>query len=117
VVLLTTGLNQIEGFHALDPTATFYVFPSVAPICNRLKITSHGLALYLLEGADDKFGVACLGGECFGEAGAGLLRFSCAEPDDRLQQALDFLPIAISRTERVAAYIERHPRFRLLHSY
>ena len=68
VELLTSGLNRIEGFRSLDPAATFYVFPNVAPICNRLKITSHGLALYLLEGADDDFGVACLGGECFGEA-------------------------------------------------
>lgn len=117
VVLLTNGLNKIEGFRALDPTATFYVFPNVAPICNRLGITSHGLALYLLEGADDKFGVACLGGECFGEAGAGFLRFSCAEPNDRLQQALDFLPVAISRVDRVAAYLERHPKHRLTQPY
>jgi aspartate aminotransferase len=117
VVLLTTGLNIIEGFRALDPTATFYVFPNVAPICNRLGITSHGLALYLLEGADDKFGVACLGGECFGEAGAGFLRFSCAEPNDRLQQALDFLPVAISRKERVAAYLKQHPKYRLPRPY
>jgi aspartate aminotransferase len=113
VVLLTTGLNRIDGVHALDPTATFYVFPHVAPICERLGITSHGLALYLLEGADDDFGVACLGGECFGEAGAGFLRFSCAEPNDRLQQALDFLPVAFSRKERVAAYLDRHPQHRL----
>jgi aspartate aminotransferase len=117
VVLLTTGLNKIEGFKTLDPTATFYVFPNVAPICNRLGITSHGLALYLLEGADDKFGVACLGGECFGEAGAGFLRFSCAEPNDRLQQALDFLPVAIGRTDRVQAYLEKHPKFRLAKPY
>lgn len=117
VVLLTTGLNKIDGFRALDPTATFYVFPNVAPICNRLKITSHGLALYLLEGADDKFGVACLGGECFGEAGGGFLRFSCAEPNDRLLQALDFLPVALARTDRVAAYLEQHPKFRLSHPY
>ncbi|MGE5194876.1 MAG: pyridoxal phosphate-dependent aminotransferase [Deltaproteobacteria bacterium] len=117
VVLLTTGLNKIDGFRTLDPTATFYVFPNVAPICNRLKITSHGLAMYLLEGADDKFGVACLGGECFGEAGTGFLRFSCAEPNDRLQKALDFLPAAISRTERVAAYLEQHSRFRLAQPY
>jgi len=117
VVLLATGLNKIEGFRALDPTATFYVFPNVAPICNRLGITSHGLALYLLEGADDKFGVACLGGECFGEAGAGFLRFSCAEPNDRLQQALDFLPVAISRSERVAAYLDLHPKYRLNQPY
>jgi aspartate aminotransferase len=89
----------------------------VAPICNRLKITSHGLAMYLLEGADEKFGVACLGGECFGEAGAGFLRFSCAEPNDRLQKALDFLPVALSRTDRVASYLERCPKFRLTQGY
>jgi len=117
VVLLTTGLNKIDGFKTLDPTATFYVFPNVAPICNRLGITSHGLALYLLEGADDKFGVACLGGECFGAAGAGFLRFSCAEPNERLQQALDFLPQAISRTDRVQAYLEKNPKFRLAKPY
>lgn len=117
VVLLTQGLNKIDGFRTLDPTSTFYVFPNVAPICNRLKITSHGLALYLLEGADDKFGVACLGGECFGEAGAGFLRFSCAEPNERLQQALAFLPLAISRTDRVAAYLEKHPKYRLQAPY
>jgi aspartate aminotransferase len=117
VVLLTTGLNKIDGFKTLDPTATFYVFPNVAPICNKLKITSHGLALYLLEGADDKFGVACLGGECFGDAGAGFLRFSCAEPNERLQQALDFLPKAIARTDRVETYLEKHPKFRLAQPY
>ena len=101
----------------LDPTATFYVFPNVAPICNRLGITSHGLALYLLEGADDQFGVACLGGECFGDAGAGFLRFSCAEPNDRLQKAIDFLPVAISREDRVQRYLETHPKFRLTTRY
>ncbi|MFM9965788.1 MAG: pyridoxal phosphate-dependent aminotransferase [Planctomycetaceae bacterium] len=117
VVLLTNGLNKIPGFKTLDPTATFYVFPNVAPICNRLGIKSHGLALYLLEGADDHFGVACLGGECFGEAGGGFLRFSCAEPNDRLQQAVDFIPVALSRTDRIAAYLETHPQFRLTSPY
>jgi aspartate aminotransferase len=117
VELLTAGLNRIDGFHTLDPTATFYVFPRVAAVCNRLRITSHGLALYLLEGADDAFGVACLGGECFGEAGAGFLRFSCAEPNERLQQALDFLPVALSRGDRVAAYLEKHPQYRLKSPY
>ena len=117
VVLLTEGLNRIEGFSSLDPTATFYVFPSVKPVCNRLGITSHGLALYLLEAAGDSFGVACLGGECFGAAGAGFLRFSCAEPNERLQQALDFLPVAISRTERIESWLNSHPQFRLKAAY
>lgn len=113
VVLLTEGLNRIDGFHSLPPTATFYVFPNVAPICNRLGVTSHGLAMFMLEGADEDFGIACLGGECFGEAGGGFLRFSCAEPNDRLQQALDFIPTAISREDRLARWLESHPQFQL----
>ena len=117
VVLLTEGLNAIEGFHALPPTATFYVFPNVAPVCNRLGVTSHGLALFLLEGADDDFGIACLGGECFGDAGAGFLRFSCAEPNDRLRQALQFIPAALERENRLAAWLDRNPEHRLREPY
>ncbi len=78
VVRLCEGLERIDGFRVIRPAGTFYVFPDVRAACNRLGITSHGLALYLLEGADDRFGVACLGGECFGDAGRGFLRFSCA---------------------------------------
>lgn len=117
VQLLTRGLNEIDGIHTLDPTATFYVFPNVAAICNQLGITSHGLALYLLQGADENLGVACLGGECFGEAGHGFLRFSCAEPNERLQQAVEFLPGAFARTERVSAFLEKNVQFRLPQPY
>ncbi len=117
VVLLTEGLNRIDGFHSLPPTATFYVFPNVVDVCNRLGVTSHGLALFLLEGADEQFGIACLGGECFGEAGAGFLRFSCAEPNDRLQQALDFIPEALSRTDRLAAWLAENPQHKLEKTY
>jgi aspartate aminotransferase len=117
VVLLTAGLNRIEGFRALDPTATFYVFPNVARVCNRLGVTSHGLALFMLQGADDAFGIACLGGECFGQAGAGFLRFSCAESNDRLQQALDFIPKAIARTDRLAAWLAKNSQYRLTRPY
>ncbi len=117
VELLTAGLNRIEGFHSLDPTATFYVFPNVAPVCNRLGVTSHGLALFMLEGADDSFGIACLGGECFGDAGAGFLRFSCAEPNDRLHKALEFIPEAISRTDRLAKWLDTNPQYRLASPY
>jgi aspartate aminotransferase len=117
VVLLTQGLNRIEGFRALDPTATFYVFPNVAAVCNRLGVTSHGLALFLLQGADDEFGIACLGGECFGQAGAGFLRFSCAEPNDRLQKALEFIPTALARTDRLQAWLGKNPQYRLRQAY
>ena len=117
VEILAEGLNGIPGVRCLDPQATFYVFPSVKPICNRLGITSHGLAMFLLEAADDRLGVACLGGECFGEAGGGFIRFSCAEPDEVLREAVEFLATAIGRTDRVAAYLDAHPRYRLAKPY
>jgi aspartate aminotransferase len=113
VELLVNALKGANGVTVLMPVGTFYVFPNVQPICDKLKITSHGLAMYLLEGADDKQGVACLGGECFGPAGKGFIRFSCAEPDDRLVQAVDFLKEAVTRTDRVAKYLEKNPKYRL----
>jgi aspartate aminotransferase len=112
VELLVAELRKVEGVKVLMPAGTFYVFPDVSALCRRLGIKSHGLAMYLLEGADDRRGVACLGGECFGEAGQGFLRFSCAEPDDRLIAAVDFLAEAVTRTDRVKSYLETHPQYR-----
>lgn len=112
VELLVKELKAVEGVTVLMPAGTFYVFPHVQPICDKLGITSHGLAMYLLEGADDKRGVACLGGECFGHAGKGFLRFSCAEPDERLVEAVAFLKDAITRTDRVKAYLEKNGKYR-----
>jgi aspartate aminotransferase len=111
VELLVTALRQVPGVEVLMPSGTFYVFPNVQTLCDRLGITSHGLAMFLLEGADDHKGVACLGGECFGEAGRGFLRFSCAEPDHRLLQAVEFLAEAVTRTEQVKSYLTLNPEF------
>ncbi|MFO0849450.1 MAG: aminotransferase class I/II-fold pyridoxal phosphate-dependent enzyme [Gemmataceae bacterium] len=113
VELLVYELRQVEGVTVLMPAGTFYVFPNVEPVCRELRITSHGLAMYLLEGADDARGVACLGGECFGPAGQGFLRFSCAEPDDRLVQAVHFFRDAITRTDRVRTYLDANPQYRV----
>jgi aspartate aminotransferase len=113
VELLVAALQRVDGVSVRVPAGTFYVFPDVSRVCERLGLRSHGLAMYLLEGADDARGVACLGGECFGPAGAGFLRFSCAEPDDRLIQAVDFLAEAVTRTDRVAAYLAANPKYRL----
>jgi aspartate aminotransferase len=112
VRLLVDELKKVEGVKVLMPAGTFYAFPDVSAICRRLGIQSHGLAMYLLEAADDRFGVACLGGECFGPAGQGFLRFSCAEPDERLRQAIQFLAEAVTRTERVKRYLEANPKYR-----
>jgi aspartate aminotransferase len=113
VKLLVEELRTVPDVTVLLPAGTFYVFPNVSRICERLGIRSQGLAMYLLEAADDKLGVACLGGESFGAAGDGFLRFSCAEPDDRLVQAVHFLKEAITRTDRVRAYLDANPKYRL----
>ncbi len=117
VELLVAALNGLDEISCLMPGGSFYVFPSVAAICNRLQITSHGLAMYFLEGADERRGVACLGGECFGDAGAGFLRLSCAEPDERLSAAVAFIGEAIQRGDRVEAYLAAHESFRLKQPY
>jgi aspartate aminotransferase len=114
---LSSGLAKIDGIQVVPPAGTFYVFPDVRDVCNRLGLTSHGLALYLLQGADDAFGVACLGGECFGAAGAGFLRFSCAEPDERIEQAVAFLPEAFARADRVRRFLVDNPQFALREPY
>lgn len=113
VELLVNELRKVPDVTVLMPKGTFYVFPKVEPICRRLGITSHGLAMYLLEGADDRKGVACLGGECFGAAGQGFVRFSCAEPDERLIEAVRFFADSITRTDRVKKYLEEHPKYRM----
>ena len=113
VELLVEDLRHVDGVRVLMPAGTFYAFPDVSAICRRLGITSHGLAMFLLEAADDELGVACLGGECFGPAGQGFLRFSCAEPDDRLHQAVAFFAEAIQRTDRVERYLRANPKYRL----
>ncbi|MCS7017055.1 MAG: aminotransferase class I/II-fold pyridoxal phosphate-dependent enzyme [Gemmatales bacterium] len=113
VEILVRGLQKIDGIRVQMPAGTFYAFPDVSVWCRRYGITSHGLAMYLLEGADDRFGVACLGGECFGEAGLGFVRFSCAEPDERLEQAVAFIGEALERSHRVREFLEQHPHYRL----
>ena len=113
VELLVEELRRVEGVRVFLPAGTFYVFPDVSAVCQRLGIRSHGLAMYLLEGADDQLGVACLGGECFGAAGQGFLRFSCAEPDERLSQAVAFLAEAVTRGDRVEKYMHSNPHYRL----
>jgi len=100
VVLLTEGLNAIDGFHSLPPTATFYVFPNVAGVCERLgvlrayedlppaarrKTSPAGmLQMFLLY----RYGVATMDRNSFGRLGADgqhYLRLSIAASRERLR--------------------------------
>jgi aspartate aminotransferase len=114
---LVGRLNNIPDVTCLEPGGSFYAFPCVAEICNRHHITSHGLAMFLLEAADENRGVACLGGECFGDAGGGFLRLSCSEPAARIVEAVDFIGASFLQSDRLARYLHEKPQFRLLNAY
>ncbi len=117
VMTLAHGLAKVPEIRCEPPDGTFYVFADVHQACNRLGLTSHGLAMFMLEAADDACGVACLGGECFGAAGAGFVRFSCAETAPVIEEAVRFFEMALTRTDRAAAYRAVHPEFALSEPY
>lgn len=117
VMQLVEHLNRVPGFTCLRPGGSFYAFPCVIDVCNENSITSHGLAMYLLEGADDRIGVACLGGECFGEAGRGFLRMSCSEPIERIIEAVEFIAASVRAGDNIKAYLGERPQYRLEGSY
>ena len=110
---LVGGLNSIDGIECLMPSGTFYAFPKVQTLCEQMNLTSQGLAMYLLEGADEHQGVACLGGECFGAAGQGFLRFTVTEPLTRLEAAVDFIREAITRSEQIEQFRLAKPDYAL----
>jgi aspartate/methionine/tyrosine aminotransferase len=79
--VFVAGLNKIKGFSCRMPKGAFYVFPNIT----KTGWKSKPLADALLEQA----GVAALSGTAFGEFGEGYLRFSVANSQENLQQALD----------------------------
>jgi aspartate/methionine/tyrosine aminotransferase len=79
--LMVRGLNEIPGFSCRVPQGAFYVFPNV----KKLGLPSKKLADLMLE----EGGVACLSGTAFGEFGEGYLRFSYANSQENLREALN----------------------------
>ena len=79
---------------------------------SRAKPTSSRPSVRLGKSAGLRNQSAHSGQRGFGPAGAGFLRFSTAEPDDRLVQAVRFLADAITRTDRVKSYLEANPKYR-----
>ena len=58
-----------------------------------------------------------LGAECFGDAGVGFLRLICAAFDERLERALDFIPTAVGRDDRVRDFLQARPELPLYQPY
>lgn len=79
-ILLEDGLNQLPGLNCRKPAGAFYAFPNIT----ETGISSADLQTGLLEEA----GVALISGTSFGDEGEGFLRFSCANSDDAIKEAL-----------------------------
>lgn len=85
--LLFEGLSRIPGINCLPATGTFYSFPQVKEVIQRLPGIDSDLALadlLLL-----KAGIAIIPGSAFGDPDC--LRFSFATSDEKLQQAIERL--------------------------
>jgi len=75
------ALNTVPGFRCALPGGAFYAFPNVTGT----GMTSKDLADLLLYEA----GVAALDGACFGEYGNGYMRFSYANSQENLMEAVE----------------------------
>jgi len=78
--LIVDGFNSIPGWRCALPGGAFYAMPNITGTGQR----SRELADRLLNEA----GVACLGGDSFGEFGEGFLRFSYATAYEQIEEAL-----------------------------
>ena len=92
---ICNGLSQIPGFRCSLPAGAFYAFPNVTGT----GMSSKELADFLLYEA----GVACLDGGCFGEHGAGYLRFSYANSLENIMEAIHRIRKASERWTPAAA--------------
>lgn len=78
--IIVSGLNEIEGINCPEPKGAFYAFPNIAG----LGLTSQEFEHRLL----DEAGVSTLAGTSFGEFGEGYVRFSFANSQENLREAL-----------------------------
>ena len=79
--LIVDGLNALPGVRCARPRGAFYVFPNITGTGR----SSAEVAERLLNEA----GVAALSGTAFGEFGEGYLRFSYANSEANLREALE----------------------------
>ncbi len=82
------GLNSIPGFRCTAPGGAFYAFANITGT----GMKSKEMADFLLNEA----GVACLSGTAFGEYGEGYLRFSYANSQQALMDAVERIHKAVA---------------------
>jgi len=77
---MSKKLNEIEGFQCQEPSGAFYCFPKI----KNTNKTSIDIQNQLL----DKIGIATVAGTYFGKYGEGFIRFSCANSDEAIEEAI-----------------------------
>lgn len=87
--LITDGLNSIKGFNCPKSGGTFYAFANIKSFGK----SSEEFAKELLKEAR----VVCVPGSAFGEMGEGYIRFSFANSDENLVEAV----------RRIKEYVEK----------
>ena len=81
--LMLAALNKIDGIDCLPSDGTFYLFPNMQPIIERLRLEDDvALAGFFLENA----GVAMVPGTAFGAPDH--IRISCATSEENLNKAI-----------------------------
>jgi aspartate aminotransferase len=87
--VMVDGLNSIPGVSCRKTRGAFYAFANFKS-CGR---SSAQMADYLLNEA----GVACLAGSDFGRYGEGYIRFSYANSQENIREAIDRIKIALGK--------------------
>ena len=78
--IIVKELNDIPGFHCVNPGGAFYAFPSISGTGLTARQAQDGLLA--------ETGVATVAGTSFGEYGEGFLRFSYANSIENIREAL-----------------------------
>lgn len=86
---LADELNKLPGISCRRPDGAIYVFPDV----RGTGMSSEEFVSFVLNEAN----VAILPGTCFGEFGAGFVRFSCVSNEDNILQAVCNIKEALER--------------------
>jgi len=85
------ALNEMDGVECLNSDGTFYLFPDMTKVIERLGLKDDvELAEYLLEKAN----VAMVPGTAFGMPN--FIRFSCATSEENLRKAMDQINKALN---------------------
>lgn len=88
--LITDLLNDTDLLSCQSPGGAFYVFANIS----QTPFSSHEFQ----EKALEDYGVACISGTSFGGFGEGYVRFSCANSDAAIAQAIQRIGMMLSKS-------------------